>query len=300
MSLPLTLGTAQLGMPYGVANTTGRPDRSAALGILAEALRLGITSFDTAPVYGDAEELLGEFTAGLPAGPPMEIVTKVPPLELRHDAAPEEAVGRMLEAVERSRSRLRLARLGTVLFHRASDFAWRDRLLPAALLEHGAAGAVGVSVYSPSEALDAIAWEGTAALQVPTNLLDLRFIRAGVFERAAARGVRVFVRSVYLQGLLLMPAPAVPPPLRQVVPLRERALALTEEDSVATATFALLKALPGSPPIIVAAERLEQLRNTVSAYAAAVALPPSPFTRLLDDLGTVPERIVNPSLWAQG
>lgn len=37
------LGTAQLGMEYGVANTTGRPGEAEGLQILAEAVSHGVT-----------------------------------------------------------------------------------------------------------------------------------------------------------------------------------------------------------------------------------------------------------------
>lgn len=53
---PLTervaLGTAQLGMAYGVANTAGQPTSEAATGLVATAWGAGVRSFDTAQAYG--------------------------------------------------------------------------------------------------------------------------------------------------------------------------------------------------------------------------------------------------------
>lgn len=60
---PLTLGTVQLGVPYGVANRSGQPDVEHANKILAAAWDGGITCFDTASIYGSAERLLGEFSS---------------------------------------------------------------------------------------------------------------------------------------------------------------------------------------------------------------------------------------------
>ncbi|MFW9990208.1 MAG: aldo/keto reductase, partial [Candidatus Odinarchaeota archaeon] len=57
----LALGTAQLGFNYGIANINGKPDKNSAMHILDYAYNNGITTFDTAPVYGNSEEILGEF-----------------------------------------------------------------------------------------------------------------------------------------------------------------------------------------------------------------------------------------------
>ena len=47
------LGTAQLGLAYGVANTTGRPDFHQAVRLIAAAAEGGVNCFDTAAAYGD-------------------------------------------------------------------------------------------------------------------------------------------------------------------------------------------------------------------------------------------------------
>jgi aryl-alcohol dehydrogenase-like predicted oxidoreductase len=55
----LCLGTAQLGLDYGVNNLTGKPRFEESRAIIQTALESGITAFDTAPAYGDSEEILG-------------------------------------------------------------------------------------------------------------------------------------------------------------------------------------------------------------------------------------------------
>jgi hypothetical protein len=54
----MTLGTAQLGMDYGVANRTGKPPREIATAIVRAAIAHGVTVLDTARAYGDSEEVL--------------------------------------------------------------------------------------------------------------------------------------------------------------------------------------------------------------------------------------------------
>lgn len=57
----MTLGTVQLGLNYGIANTHGQPDEKKSNDMLLSAIENGITSFDTARGYGTSEDVLGNF-----------------------------------------------------------------------------------------------------------------------------------------------------------------------------------------------------------------------------------------------
>ena len=59
------MGTAQLGMAYGVANLAGRPSAAQASALIATCVARGITWFDTAEAYGDSELVLGQAFADL-------------------------------------------------------------------------------------------------------------------------------------------------------------------------------------------------------------------------------------------
>ena len=79
-TLPLSrlmLGTAQLGMPYGVANAQGQPTYRDAVEIIDAALAGGINGFDTAAGYGNSEDILGRVLRELDALDRVTVVTKV-------------------------------------------------------------------------------------------------------------------------------------------------------------------------------------------------------------------------------
>ena len=57
----LVLGTAQLGLNYGVANKTGKPTQNKAFEIMKYAVENGINYFDTAYNYGNSEIIIGKF-----------------------------------------------------------------------------------------------------------------------------------------------------------------------------------------------------------------------------------------------
>ena len=205
----LALGTAQFGLPYGIANSAGQVDTDEIAAILdVRARRGGIDTLDTAIAYGDSEQRLGEVGVG-----EWRVITKLPPL-------PADVRGRggagCETALRGSLQRLDWPRLHALLLHRAQRSRWtrsgsgaRDALprLKAGRIVR----TIGVSIYDPEE-LDSL-WSRVAARR-RAGAVQRRWTgastRSGWLARLAAAGTEVHVRSVFLQGLLLMPAPARP------------------------------------------------------------------------------------------
>ncbi len=57
----MTLGTVQLGLNYGIANSEGKPDAEKAYAILDKAIDTGVKCLDTASGYGDSEKVIGSW-----------------------------------------------------------------------------------------------------------------------------------------------------------------------------------------------------------------------------------------------
>lgn len=209
------LGSVQLGQPYGAANRTGQPSRPAALKLVRRAADAGIAAFDTARAYGESEDRLGEALAGRRA---VRAITKLSPLSELAPDAPRQAVRAAVDAsIARSLAALKRDTLDCLLLHRAHHMTshggavW-ERLIER--LEEGTVLALGVSVQSPAEALAALDCPDVRHLQLPFNLLDGRWRKAGVIARIEARaGVTVHARSVFLQGVLAANDPSVWPAL---------------------------------------------------------------------------------------
>ena len=206
----LVLGTVQFGLDYGVANTTGKPDQATVNRMLATAFDAGVNTLDTASMYNDAETVLGRALGDLGMRDRIFICSKARPHE-EVTATPEEQI---TAAVERSLRVLGVERIGLYLLHGYQALPYVGALHRKR--EAGDIGAVGVSVYSVEEALGAIATPGIDAIQHPLSILDQRFLRAGVLERAAEAGVAIFARSVYLQGVVTMAIPDLPEPIAEV------------------------------------------------------------------------------------
>lgn len=196
---PFALGTAQLGLTYGISNSLGQPGRSEAFQILKTCRELGIHCFDTAQAYGNSESVLGEFLTPQCG----EIVTKLhPDTDTRHAES-------VFQALEGSRSSLQRDKLDLVLLHHFKQLGeWRHGLGETlkASVHSGTVKALGCSVYSPLEARGVCDNPHLSAIQVPANVFDRRFLQEPVQATLRRAGLRVFIRSVYLQGLVFMDA----------------------------------------------------------------------------------------------
>ena len=74
----LIIGTAQFGMNYGIANSTGQPNESTIRAIIEHATENEIFYYDTAISYGSSEEVLGKIFYDLGIHQQVRIFTKIP------------------------------------------------------------------------------------------------------------------------------------------------------------------------------------------------------------------------------
>ena len=189
------LGTWQFGSRewgYGDSYDTG-----AARDIVARALALGVTLFDTAEVYGlgKSERILGEALGD--ARSAVAVASKVFPI------APFPAVIKQRERA--SARRLRLDRIPLYQIHQANPVVPDSVIMPGmrSLLDSGAIGAAGVSNYSLAR------WQkADAALGRPviSNQVQFSLARPAALEDLvpfAERENRVVIAySPLAQGLL--------------------------------------------------------------------------------------------------
>ncbi|NNG40180.1 cytidylyltransferase [Flexivirga sp. ID2601S] len=209
---PWVLGAVQIGVAYGVANRTGRPDPVGAARILAIAAASGVTHVDTARAYGDSESRIGSSLAhGLSER--IGVVTKIRPLDdLPVDAGAAAARDAVAASVQESLRLLRSSSVGALLVHRWADWSRGQGGVADAMVrlrEDGVARVVGVSLSTPQELLEALADDRVGYVQLPFNLLDRRWVGPRIRQALRDRpDVVVTVRSVFLQGLLVGSADA--------------------------------------------------------------------------------------------
>jgi hypothetical protein len=196
----LSLGTVQFGLPYGVANTEGQVDEKAAHKILRLAQDHGIRSLDTASSYGSSESVIGAFGSDR-----WRITTKL--AALPDDC--EDITDWVEGEIRGSLGRLDATAVHAVLLHRPDDLLGPngDRLHEAldACRTQGLFHAQGVSLYSTDDLERFVGRFHIDAVQLPFNILDRELVIGGHSRALRDLGIEVQVRSIFLQGLLLLP-----------------------------------------------------------------------------------------------
>jgi aryl-alcohol dehydrogenase-like predicted oxidoreductase len=293
----LMLGTVQFGLPYGVANRTGQPSLGEVRAIVGAAIDGGVNCIDTAAAYGSSEAVLGQVLHELKAADRVVVVTKVRALTPEELADGKRAALAIRQSVDESRRRLRIDCLPLVLFHRESDGVYLDELL--ALKELGWLKHAGVSCDNrPGPAADFAAGGRAAALQIPCNLLDPRHVRAGSFHAAAAKGVAVFVRSVYLQGVLAMPEGDIPAKLNGLVPVRRRLEGVAREAGIPLTELAVrtMLAREGVTSVLTGVETVAQIRENLALFNRG-PLPADLVAAVDAAVPELPEAWITPFMW---
>ncbi len=293
----LCVGTAQLGLPYGIANRVGKVEIEGAIEIMRFAVTNGVTLFDTAQAYGDSEERIGLAIERLGIEEAVQVITK-----LRPDFS-FSTYELLQKSVLESIRRLHVPRLLGLLLHRSPDTPDWDfigqsvaRLKQEALIEN-----FGVSIYHPDEAARLMDVACVDIIQLPFNVLDKRWINRDVFGLARRNGKRIFLRSVYLQGLVFLNSHELTERnMEWAVPYVELVRRYTEGRGMSVRSFALQVALRQSPDtkVVIGVEKVEQLKENLRAMEDRT-IGGKVIDEWWQQLPDVPERVINPSLWAE-
>lgn len=292
--MKLGLGTVQFGLDYGIANPGGQTPPDEANAILEYAAGRGIRVLDTAALYGQSEEVLGRV---LPAGHPFSIVTKT--IRFAKPRLGPEDIAACEQAFAASLAKLRQPAVYGLLLHHADDLLvpGGERLF-ARLGEwrrQGLVQKIGVSVYTGDQIDRILAAYPIDLIQLPLSVLDQRLIAGGHLRRLKEKGVEIHVRSVFLQGLLLMPPDGLPPRFHSLRGHLGRYRAFIGERGLTPVQAALgfVLSLPEVGTAVCGVNTLGQLAEL--AAAVREDLDPGQFAPFaLSD-----ETILNPALWRE-
>ncbi|NQD81433.1 hypothetical protein HP436_14750, partial [Pseudomonas sp. CrR14] len=210
----LVLGTAQLGLQYGINNCSGMPSPDEGKKIIRSAIRHGVVYIDTARAYGCSEQVVcAALSSGW--GGRATVITKLSPLsEFDQTSEPAAIEAAVRASVFESCQKLGMARLDVLMVHRAAHiYAWRGRVWAELLrlVDEGVIAQLGASVQCPEELEQVLNSRDVHYVQLPMNLLDWRWdaLIQRIEQAKAERGLIVHARSALLQGLLVSAEPSL-------------------------------------------------------------------------------------------
>lgn len=284
----LALGAAQFGQKYGIANSGAGPGREDVRDVLRVARANGMDTIDTAQAYGESESWLGE--AGMSG---WKVVSKLP-VELPtsgsiHDWVRSSTLG--------SAKKLRINCLHGLLVHRSEWLhgAGGDELFEAlqGVKQDGLVRKVGVSIYDPEELGDLMDRYPIDLVQAPFNIFDRRMELSGWFSRLKHQHVEVHVRSVFLQGLLLMSRSAIPAKFSRWDAVWNTWFGWIDSSGIPPLAACLGFAMRNTfiDRLVVGVDNANQLRDILLATRHAI---PGDFP----EFPHLDNRLINPSRWS--
>ena len=290
----LTLGTAQLGLLYGVSNTIGKPSKISAFQILDTAFESGIRFLDTARSYGDSEFIIGSWLQEKKRS--MSIITKIP--RLANDLSSSSVQKVLRTSIEESLNSLRCDSIWGVMFHSYDTIKKYHSIAASTLIqlrEEGIIEHLGVSVYDPEELVESLNFDFDI-FQAPINCFDARWNDQKL--RDSLKQKFLFARSIYLQGLLLLD----PKTAEQKVPGSGVYIEKLEKISKGmkidrkTLAFAFVNSQEHMSSLIIGVETTRQVKENVELCKTA-KLDEEQMQRVRKEIGHVPINIFKPTLW---
>ena len=290
--MKIGLGTAQFGVDYGISNKDGKPSMTEAVAILNAAGKLGVRVIDTACLYGDSEEVLGQV---LPPDTRLDIVTKTP--QFAKQSLGEADAQHLEDTFSTSLLRLRRPSVYGLLIHRVDDLfvpggdLLVDRLLR--LKQNGLVSKIGVSVYSGWQIDAVLSRFSIDLIQLPINVLDQRLLQSGHLQKLKNAGVEIHARSAFLQGLLLMDLQDVPDYFNGIQERLKSYHCFIEAHELTPIQAALgfVSSMPEIDQIICGVNNSQQLQEICAVAQAEVRREDYAGFAIKD------EAIVNPALW---
>lgn len=288
-NLKLGLGTVQWGIDYGISNLRGQTPAHEIGDMLSIAADAGISLLDTAAQYGAAEATLGEHSLAT-----FKVVTKTP--HFARSIFEPEHQRQLLACFEESLARLNSRAVYGLLVHNAADL-----MVPGAplliealrrLKAEGRVAKVGVSVYN-SEQIEAVLNLFTPDLiQLPLNVFDQRLLKSGDISRLKDLDVEIHVRSVFLQGLLLMSPEELPAHMQRHRPAVERWREVAKAHGLTPrqAALAFVRDNEEIDQLLVGVESTEQLRECLADYSTDASFDGK-------GLNSRDVTLLNPTLW---
>ena len=286
----LCLGTVQFGMHYGINNAIGRkPYHEECFLILKKAIEMGITSFDTAASYGNAESILGEFGIGNYG---VNVISKFV-------AKPDFSDEDVKIEINKSLRHIGMSSIYGYMLHCPSDVDRMDLIYGLKEAKHeGIIQHIGVSVYTPEEAIHVIENDFIDILQIPYNIFDRRWDKLDIFSIARKKNIKIYARSVFLQGLLLMEAKRLPGKLSQLKSPLNLFQNICKKYGYAPYEAALLYAVSNTRihKIVFGVDTVEQLVRNISVLGKFKDFGEC-YSVLRRNFWDIPARFIMPNLW---
>lgn len=286
----LSLGTVQFGLDYGIANKEGKPSLKEVSKIIDFLISKKLNCFDTAQGYGDSEKVLCKAISDKDK---LYFISKMNSKDFQMN---------LNDNLDRSLSNLGLKSIFALLLHDSDAIKdWKDvnSYSIKELKERQKIKYFGISIYTENEFLLALENESIDIIQIPFNIFDLRALKNKWFEKAKKKNKLIFIRSIFLQGLLLMDVNDIPNKLQRVKPYLLKLNDIVNKYNISKnellLSFVNFKAVDSI--LLFGCDNYPQAKENIELYRKLEPLKKEIIAEIIDEFSNIPETIYNPTKW---
>lgn len=164
-----------------------------------------INWFDSAPTYGEAEKIIGQYHKN-PSQ--IKLITKISNVSYLNEKE-------IIFSLEKTIRESKVKNIWALLLHNCEELNGSSQKKVVSVLskikKSGLVEKIGVSSYSAQQAIEAkIIFPELEVFQFPENIADRRGFKESKLSEMKLQGDTLLVRSIFLQGLLLLKSNKIP------------------------------------------------------------------------------------------
>jgi aryl-alcohol dehydrogenase-like predicted oxidoreductase len=214
-----------------------------------------------------------------------EVISKISEV---HDFSPIK----LIKQIQNSAAKLNISKFSAILFHKSDVLTqYPSNLITDCIeqvLSSGLVESVGASVYKEEEIRDiSEKFPRITLFQVPENIMDRRLCGSSLLKELANQGTRFHIRSIFLQGLLLMKSETIPTHLMEakagIIELER--LSKRTKKSILDLCLSYVSEIEWASGIVVGVSNKKQLHEIVNfkkSNLEFISLP-APFSESITD-----------------
>ena len=285
----LILGTAQMGLDYGINNHKGKISQKESLSILKVAYNSGIRILDTAEAYGDAHQLIGNYHKQQ-NNFKFKIITKFPH-HIKHNLLKSKVI--------EYQDLMNVKTLDVIMFHSFDSFKSNYNALKTLnkLRSDGLINNIGVSVYKNTQLESLLNEDLITVVQLPFNLLDNINVRGDLINQLKIKKKVIHTRSAFLQGLFFKKSSDNISIVQALKPQLKTINKITEKESCSMEELALSYCIKQKniDNIIIGVDSISQLNAKIKASTYEVS---EEALKSINNIDVENLDLLNPSLWS--
>ena len=286
----IILGTVQFGLNYGINNNIGQLSFQKVSAILDSAYNNGITSLDTAQLYGTSIDIISKFHSKRDFR--FNVINKFQNIN-------QNIYSVCLNELDK----LSINNYESYLFHSFKDYFYSDVSVFNSLSElkkDKKINAIGVSVYTNEQFEQVIYDKRIDLIQFPYNVFDNDNKRKKIMALAKKYGKQLHARSIFLQGLIFKNKDHLPKNLKEIKPYIEQLEHIKVKYSIGFDHLAFAYVLQNKfiDKILIGIDSILQLESNIKLIKKINELPvPVDCIDEINKIKVQREELLNPNNW---